>query len=221
MKILYNFPSRERPTKLVLAIENIISLAKHDDYIILCTLDVDDKSCANIEFSKRLLSYDKVMPVYGFSKNKIDAVNRDIWMIENWDIMVTQSDDMVWVQEGFDIEIINDILVYAPDTDIFLHYPDGKQKSTSTLNIVGRKYYNRSNYVYHPDYCNVYCDNEETEKARLLDKYKFIDKNLFEHRHPIWRKTEWDEQYRRNESAESYEHDRNVFEKRRLINFGV
>jgi hypothetical protein len=211
MTVLINFASRSRPLKFIKCLDNIISLAKSENYIILCTLDTDDETMCNEEMIEKIKSYgEKVMPVYGQSKNKIDAINKNIYRIAEWDILINTSDDMVFLKDGFDLEIIND---FGDDLDQFIHYPDGTQRRTSTLNIVGRTYYDRQNYIYHPDFCSVFCDNFETSKAKYLGKYKFIQKDLFVHEHPVWKKTEWDEQYKKNESKEVYTKDKITFDR--------
>lgn len=87
------------------------------------------------------------------------------------------------------------------------------------MNIVGREYFNRTGYIYCPEYGSVYCDQEETDKAKILGKYKFIDKNILRHLHPVWRTNSWDELYKKNESAENYSRDREVYNKRKENNF--
>ena len=39
--------------------------------------------------------------------------------------------------------------------------------------------------------------------------------------HPVWRKNEWDEMYRKNESAENYAKDREVYLRRKANNFDL
>ena len=194
MRIVYKFPCRFRKEKMFKTIDNIFSLARTDDWEIVLTLDSDDPELYNEEVIERVSNYGgKVKPMYGLSKNKIFAVNRNINQLGNYDVLILQSDDQQWQKEGFDEQIISDVLMYAPDLDFFFHYPDGAQKNTCTLSIIGRKYLERTNYIYHPDYANVYCDNEATDVAKILGKYRFIDKHLYEHMHPVWRKNEWDE----------------------------
>lgn len=223
-KIFYNFASRSRPVKLIKCIENIIELSETADYIILIKMDVDDVVCANKEFNEKLLSYgSKVIPVYGFSKNKVDAINRDIWMVKDWDILINMSDDMIFLVKGFDRQILSDMDYLQKGTDVFLHYPDGSPAADilCTMSIMGKEYYDRFGYVYHHEFANVYCDNEATAVARILGKYKFINTQLFSHEHPAWGKCETDEQYLRTESKEGYALDHATFLRRQKQNFDL
>ncbi len=167
MKILYNFPSRERKDKLICCIENIMSLARHDDYVIGLTLDIDCPATANREFHNKLLSYgEKVKPVYGFSKGKIDAVNKNVWLYPDADIICNMSDDFVFIKEGFDLDII---AAYADGFTGLAHFPDGfVNERLCTFTIYDRAYYSRFNYIYFNEYMSVYADNEQHDVAKIL-----------------------------------------------------
>ena len=158
----------------------------------------------------------------GVSKNKIDAVNRDIIIHPSWDILVVISDDMRFVRKDADKIIIEDMTKYFPDTDGVLHYNDGNQKgNVMTMSIIGRKYYERDKYVYNPAYESVWCDAEETEKAYMRGKYKYMgDSNIiFNHLHPAWNLSDWDDQYRKTEDAETEQKDKALFLSRRDRNY--
>lgn len=226
MKILYVFPSRSRPSKLIATIENIISMAKHDNYTILVSMDVDDPTVATKSFNEKLLTYEKVKPVYGYSKNKIHAINRDVWMVKDFDILILMSDDMKFVVDGFDLDIISQFPCIdkdVVDTDLFLHYPDGSPASDvlCTMSIMGRSYFKRFNYIYYPEYVNVYCDNEATQVARILGKYRFVNRQLFVHNHPAWGLAEMDDQYRLTEDKDNYAKDNEIFQRRIRHNFDL
>lgn len=222
MRIVYKFPCKFRRDKMFKTIDNIFSLARTDDWEIVLTMDSDDPELYNEEVIERISNYGgRVRPMWGLSENKIAAVNRNCNQLGRWDILVNQSDDQEWRKEGFDEQIVSDMLMYFPDLDGFLHYPDGAQTNTCTMSIMGRKYFDRFQYIYHPDYANVYCDEEATAVAKLLGKYKYIDKNIVEHMHPVWRKAPFDEMYKRNESAENYAKDREVYNRRKANNFDL
>lgn len=222
-KFLINFASRSRPTKLIACIENIQEHIETDDYLILLSLDADDPTCATKEFNAKLKSYKNVIPVYGFSENKISAINRNIWMVEDFTILINMSDDMHWLEKGFDKIISDHMEQFFPNTDGFLHYHDMSPACDilSTMSIMGKRYYERTNYIYHPDYANVYCDQEATEVAKKLGKHKFFNIHLFEHRHPIWKKAEMDEQYLKTEEKEGYARDHATYIRRKKKNFDI
>ncbi len=217
-KILFNFPSRERPDKLIACIENIISLARNDDFIIGITLDVNDPSCANREFHNRLLSYgEKVKPVYGFSDNKIHAVNREVWRYPDADIICNMSDDFVFIKEGFDLDIIS---VYADGFTGLAHFPDGfVNERLCTFTIYDRAYYSRFGYIYFNKYMSVYADNEQHDVAKILGCYKYINKKIMEHRHFVHGFGEKDALLQRTEERTNYAIDGALYKERKKYNF--
>jgi hypothetical protein len=227
MKIIYNFASRSRPEKFFETLDNVRSLATHDDYAIVCTLDKDDPSMTTPEVMDRALTYNKkVWPIWGISKNKIDAINRGIPYIKNWgallnwSILVNISDDSRFLVAGFDKIIIADMQTHFPDLDGVLHYPDSHTKDLLlTMSVMGRRYYDRFGYIYHPDYISLYADQEATEVAKKLGKYKFINTPLYDHLHPVWNMAQWDDQYRHTESF--YATDGATYNRRKALNFDL
>lgn len=214
--ILFKLTSRSRPEKLIRTIENIKSMVKSEDYVILCTLDEDDESL--IPIKEKLSSYDKVVCHYGLSKSKVDAINRDMNLAPTWDILVNVSDDQVFLIKEFD-KIIKDH-VAAVGGDCFLHYPDENAKHhLATMSIMDRKYYDRDGYIYHPDYTSLWCDNEAMEVAKKRNRYFYFSNKIFDHYHPVYKKSAWDAQYHKTESF--FEADRQVFKRREAENFGL
>ncbi len=219
-QILYKLPSRERPQKP--CIDNIISLARHDNYEILLTLDLDDKTCTSEEFKKQLSKYEKVFAVWGTSEGKIHAINRDMWLARTWDIGIVMADDMVWQVEGFDLEIIKIFEECFPDLDGLVHIPDGTvNERLNTLCIMGRKLYDYFGWFYNPIYWSVACDNEQFDVVRILGKYVYRALPLVRHMHPIWNLAPMDALYLRNESAEAYAKDVQIYRERKDRNFDL
>lgn len=220
MRILFKFPSRERPAKFFNALDNIIANASGDDYTIVATLDSDDTSMNNLEVFNRLKSYPKVTAVYGHSKSKVQAINANIDTSIPWDILCLHSDDMFFTKKGFDVDIIEAMQTHFPDTDGMLHFPDQVAgNKLCTYQIIGRKYYERSGYIYNPAYHSLFCDNEETEKAKLLSKYAFIDKQILEHRHHAWGFGPADALLKRTERF--WNKDKQTYNERKAKNFGL
>jgi len=225
VRILIKFPTRGRKEKFFDVLESyIVCLAGTNKPRFLITLDTDDTEMAEGEIDKRLNFYRKIhnieiFPIWGRSENKISAINRDIHLFDDWDILLVASDDMYPTTVGYDIIIDNDMQTYHPDTDGVLYYPDG-YTTLNTLPILGRKYYQRFNYVYYPGYKSFFCDNEFHIVAELLGKHTKIGRVMFKHEHPANTKNAfWDELYKRNNS--SWKEDEELFNQRKLINFGV
>lgn len=86
-----------------------------------------------------------------------------------------------------------------------LHYPDGNRKDLITLTICDREFYDATGYVYHPSYKSTYCDDEQTQVAKLIGAYKFIDLKIFEHIHANYGKAPFDETYKQNFINENHD----------------
>lgn len=206
MKILFKYTTRSRRSNFLRGIDSIINnLSDKENYHIYTTFDVDDDKMRPLPEIKGNHNY-----IAGTSKSKIDAINRDMDFINSqydWDILVNMSDDVVFEVKGFD-DIIRDKFKMegwegenAPFIlDKVVHFPDGNRKDLLTVSIIGREYYNRDNYIYHPDYKSLYCDNEAMEVAKMRGCYKFVDKEIFNHLHPAYNKGLFDEQYQHTES---------------------
>lgn len=194
------------------------------NYEVLVALDDDDATMNNDVVKQRISSYYFVRAIYGTSKSKIDAINRDMELSGDWDILVNMSDDMRITVDNFDEILRADFKKYFPDLDGVLHYNDGNQKSNvMTMSIMGRKYYDRFNYIYHPDYISLWSDCEATNVAKLLGKYKYMGDHpiWFRHMHPAFGLSESDEQYRKNESPEYWAKDEKTYQERASKDFYI
>ena len=59
---------------------------------------------------------------------------------------------MVPLVNGYDTVIKEKMTLHYADTDGVLWFNDGHQeKKLNTLCILGKKYYDRFGYIYHPD----------------------------------------------------------------------
>jgi glycosyltransferase involved in cell wall biosynthesis len=179
-RLLLKFPSRSRPEALKECLDSVLANLHDHDTRMVVSLDEDDPQAA--AYRTMLTAY-AVTIRWGRSRNKIHAVNRDI-PEDDWDILVVISDDMRVVAPAFDLQIASDMRESFPGTDGFLHYHDGfVGERLATIPVLGREYYQRFGFVYHPDYRALWCDNEQMEAAKLLRKYRYIPKVLIEHRH--------------------------------------
>jgi len=214
-RILFKFATRSRPTLFKRAMESIISNCESDNYVILVSIDKDDKSM-DVEFD-----YENTMIVCKSSESKIHAINRDFEFVSDWDILVNMSDDMVFTKKGFDNIIRQEFwaTVKTMNLDWCLHFPDGNRKDLITMAVMGREYYDRFGYVYHPDYKSLYCDDEMTAVAKQLCKYKYVDEQIVQHLHPAYGKAKFDKQYQHTESFNIV--DRQTFERRKANNFDL
>ena len=185
MKILIKFPTRGRRDKFFNVLDIYYQLATNlDDIEFQITIDDDDKSMNNYNVLEKLKTYKTLKYTLGVSKNKIDAVNRNI-IIGDWDIILLASDDMIPKVKGYDNIIRNKMTELYPDTDGVLWFNDGNQgNKLNTLCILGKKYYERFNYIYHPNYTSLWADNEFMDVANLLNKQTYFNDVIIRHEHP-------------------------------------
>jgi hypothetical protein len=184
MKILFKYPSRERPLKFFRALEKYYELLEnHNDFQFIVTLDEDDHSMNNDFVKSNLDQFKNLKYFFGNSKNKIEAINADL-KNQDFDILVLVSDDMIPEIKGFDNVIRDKMKLHYPNLDGVLWFFDGWRKDINTLCILGKSYYDRFGYIYHPSYKSFWCDNEFTDVANILKKQTFFDETIIRHLHP-------------------------------------
>lgn len=220
MKILFKLTSRSRPENCLRALNSILGNVRDPNYMIVISLDKDDPKLPEYE---RLFSQVDITTFIesGTSRNKVDAINRDVDKFKVWDILVNVSDDQVFTTIDFDGMIRRYAKQFA-DTDFFLHFPDSNHKpwdALCTMSIIGRDYYERDGYVYHPSYESVYCDNEAQEVAKNRNRYLFCPEYIFEHLHCAYGKAPIDSQYKKTESPAVHRKDKMNFERRKRVGF--
>jgi hypothetical protein len=213
MNILINFASRSRPAQFHACMDNLRRC--FTNYRVALKVDRTDPTLR--EYLSK--AYPEILLYLGYSDSKVHAINRDIPLYD-WDIIINTSDDIMW-KPGAGEDIIRN---YEPDT--FLHFPEpyaesqaakAKRASICICSIMDRAYFDRFGYIYHPDYRSLWSDNEATEVAKSLGRYKFIDKVIFEHMHPAAGKAKKDDQYRLTESFGAA--DKKTFFERKIKGF--
>lgn len=132
------------------------------------------------------MTYPSISMEWGYSKSKIDAINRDVPDIK-WDILFVMSDDMMFNMFGFDVNVGVDMMNWFSDGDGLLHYPDQSAKEhLATMYIAGKKYYDRFGYIYHPEFKSLWCDNLAMDIAQILGKYKYLGYQINLHNNPAY-----------------------------------
>jgi len=219
MKLLIKFPTRNRKNKFFKVLKQYQNLCgDFDNTFFLITLDNDDETMTPSEVSDIFGTFKNIRVVYGNSDSKIHAINRDIELVDEWDIVLLASDDMTPKVKGYDNIIRDRMKEYYPDTDGVLWFNDGHQgNKLNTLSILGKKYYDRFGYIYQPEYKSVWSDNEFMLVGNLLGKQTYMDEVIIEHEHPDWGYGNRDIIHQINSQNES--HDRNLFMRRKNNNF--
>jgi hypothetical protein len=219
MKILVKFPTRGRTFKFFNVLKTYQTMCDDlSNMIFLITLDNDDKLMNNPDVINILKTFENIKYIYGDSKSKIDAVNRDMETETDWDILLLASDDMIPKIKGYDTIIRNQMSKLYPDTDGVLWFNDGHQgNKLNTLCILGKKYYQRFNYIYQPEYKSLWADNEFMDVANLLGKQTYFPEIIIKHEHPDIGFGSRDTIHLDNSKNDYF--DRNLYLKRKLINF--
>lgn len=218
-KILVHFPIRERANKFFETLELYYSLADDMSNIQFNIVgDLDDLTMNNENVIKKLRDKENLSYHFLPNRSKIEAINAAI-PPTGWDIIVLASDDMIPQKKGWDTTIRNAMTRYYPDTDGVLWFFDGYTRKLNTLSILGKKYYDRFNYIYHPDYKSLWCDNEFMDVANGLGKQKYIHNCIIKHEHYVNNKkgTTNDPLLKKNEGF--FNHDKNTYLTRKKQNF--
>jgi hypothetical protein len=138
---------------------------------------------------------------YGPDQGKIGAINRDMEKAGDWQILVNFSDDMVFKVSGWDKILRQKVSsVWGDSTDFFAHFNDGYiGDALATMSIIGREYYERDGYIYHPSYKSFSCDAEAYYVAIARGRHHYFDDVIFKHEHPSNNKsTRNDSLYKQN-----------------------
>ncbi|MDN3505378.1 MAG: hypothetical protein P0S95_07375 [Rhabdochlamydiaceae bacterium] len=221
--LLIKFPTRQRNEKFFNTLDLYYKkMSGNIPFHIVVSCDVDDVDMNNPATIKRLKTYPHLTCYFGNNNNKIEAVNADIDKFPSFKVLLLASDDMIPLEQNYDEHIVNSMTQYFPDLDGVLHYNDGFWgEGLNTLSIMGKKYFDRFGYIYHPGYKSVFCDNEFTIVSRNLHKVKYIDKILIEHQHPLNGKAPQDALYIQNDANEYNQHDKQLFLARRAKHFDL
>lgn len=220
-RIVFKYTTRSRESNFFRGLDSIVNnLANKEDYYIQVTCDTDDPAMNNPEVIARMRTYKNLIYYFGESSSKINAINNNLNKLSDFDILINMSDDQIFTQWGFDSTIRIAFDKYFPDTDGFLHFHDGNQNRLATMSIIGKKWFYRTEYIYHPSYITEWCDNEEQERAKILGKYHYMgdQERIMAHINPYHgHKDTMDDLYRKN--APFSDQDKQNFFKRQETNF--
>lgn len=183
--ILIKLATRSRPNKFVKVLQNVKQMT-HGDYKMIVSADNDDRTMNNPQMLKFIKQYPKVQMFYGDHCCKIEAINRDVEKVNDWTILVNLSDDFQITTRGWDTILKTRVEQKWPGTtDWFAHFSDGYvHEVLPTISIIGREYYQRDGYIYHPSYRSFSCDAEAWFVALARGRHHYFNDQLFKHNHP-------------------------------------
>jgi hypothetical protein len=231
LKILFKYPSRGRVDRFFDGMDSILNNVRDkENYGILATFDWNDNKDGMADtWVENLLNrgYANFVWIYGDSKSKVDAINRDFDKIgthfpsmKDWDIIICMSDDMRFSFYGFDDIIRLEFQQHGLDT--YLHIPDQDAKAAlSTLYVAGRTYFDRFGFIYNPAYESLFCDNEADDIAKILGKYRFVNfTGLVNHLNPAYGHLPKDEMFLRQQET-GWTKDQKTYYDRKIKNFDL
>lgn len=219
-KLLIKFPTRGRVDKFFKTLDKYYELLSNRCRVeFLITCDNDDEVMNNSKVKDKFKAYPNLKVEYGNSKTKIQAVNEGV-SNHSFDIVLLASDDMIPVAKNYDSTIIETMCNTFPNFDGVLWFNDGiQQNRLNTLCILGKRYYNRFNYIYNPEYKSLWCDVEFTQVGNILGKQKYFDECIIRHAHHSITNEGFDKIYQQNEIYE--EEDKATFLRRQKNQFNI
>lgn len=219
--LLIKIPTRDRFNSFFKALDQYyLHLSQEVPYLFVISCDIDDPVMNSPEARKKLSTYPNLVFYFGPNKNKIQACNADIDKHLDYDIILLGSDDMIPITKEYDKIIVKNMQQAFPNFDGVLHHNDGHAgASLLTLPIMGINFYQKFNYIYYPEYQGFFCDNELHYVSWMLNKSKYFDQVLIEHRNPFWGNAETDDLYIRNSKYGGV--DAILYKKREAMHFGL
>jgi hypothetical protein len=219
MRLLIKYASRGRPDMFKDAITNIMSTIWTSKFRIIVSADLDDQTMNNDEIRKFVAYYyPKISIFYDEPVSKVDAINRDMPPVYDFDWLVNTSDDMQFSTIRWDELMVKSIKsVWGESLDFFAHFNDGfVADKLPTMAIMGVDFFKRFYYIYHDSYKSVSCDAEQYWVAQMLGRYHYFPDIYFHHLHPANIRIPTDHVYLRNDKYDK-EDTANYFSRMRKL----
>lgn len=180
-KILVKIPTLSRIDNLFRTLESFqINASNIEDIAFCISANTNDTTTNNQKIIDKLSSLTNTYIYFNNHDTKIEAYNADIDRFD-FDILIAASDDMIVLEKCYDKIILDRMNKYFPDLDGVLWFDTGDNEITDTLSILGKKYYDRFNYLYNDIYKGYFCDDEFTQIAYKLGKLIRINKQIIRH----------------------------------------
>lgn len=200
--LIINFATRGRPEAALRSMENIsYTISGKNSYQIIVSIDSDDDAMDDMTIAK-ILAYPNTKVICRENKNKVEAINAGCKLFGDFYWLVNHSDDMQYVEKGWDEKMLNSIKErWGNSTDFLAHFNDGYVgDKLPTLHVVGYDNFQRDKYIYHPSYGSVSCDAEAWHVAKMRGCHHYFPEVYFTHVHPAnIPSIPVDQTYRRND----------------------
>jgi len=166
-------PSRSRPEKAYNTARKWIDMSgidiKQIDYIL--SLDSDDPF-----LSQYYCEWD--CEIINNNRSSVEAINIGAKAAKSNILMVLSDDTECF--EGWAVSLLKEI---EGKTDWILKTQDDIQKYIITMPVMDRVYYNRTGYIYHPEFKHLFCDTYMTCVADITGR-KLTSDLVFHHDNP-------------------------------------
>jgi len=118
------------------------------------------------------------------------------------DILIQLSDDWEPVQDWD--ETIRGEFADAEGERVLAISDGHRADDLLCMAILNRKRYEKQGFMFHPDFFSVYSDNYFTWLAHKDGVIKDARHIVFEHKHPVFNKAEWDPTYLASNAQQNY-----------------
>lgn len=168
-------PSRGRPDKCFDNINNWIDKAGAPNIEVIVSLDEDDPELKNYQRLFAGRDYSTFRYYADANRSAVDAINAAAKSAIGQVFIVVSDDTQCFNSWAYLLqeEVKN---MY----DFILKTQDGIQNYIITMPVMDRAYYNRTGYIYHPDFEHMFCDTYLTCVADITGR-KITSNLLFPH----------------------------------------
>jgi hypothetical protein len=209
MKILVAFPTRSRPEKFLEALE----LWQSPLVETVVVIDRDDATMNNPEMLATIARAGAAVRIIE-PAGKIAAMNAG-FVGREFEIGIVAQDDLEPRRRYAEIILDAWARHFGDSTDGILHLDDGHQTSgLNTIVVIGRQYYDRFGYIYHPSYKSLWCDNEYTDISVHLNRVVRLAGRIITHE---WAGNHPDALLKHNESF--WDQDKANYLRRKALGF--
>ncbi len=216
MNFLFKMPSRGRPERFKSTLQTHLNcLSGKYNYKFIFSFDNDDETMKGQDILDFLNQTNIDYEVnFGDNKNKIEAINANMDN-RDFDILVLIADDQIATMGNYDERIVEIFEKSEHGLDSMIHFYTPRWSfELDVWNIMGKKYYDRFGYIYHPSYKSIFADNEYTEVAVMLNRRIMSELCPFFHDWKGGDYTEVKNWYFNNDDSRTYE-------ERKKLNFDL
>jgi hypothetical protein len=193
--LLIKYATRSRPHRMFAVLDSIFNNAENPkDIILLLTWDKDDKSTYNptvIAKMKPYLEKYNIKLSVGDRVSKVEAFNRDIDTVKNWDYLLHLTDFTEICQKGFDTDIQKEYELLSGSTgmtSLNLQSINGDGRTHHHITLIPYSFYKNHGFLYNPK-LKANFDREElefrcgtTSYSRLFTAFP----KVYRYIHPKW-----------------------------------